>query len=360
MLDKRKLLTILILLSLILCLSATVSFAQTTTSQRTVYQNLAGLNGYSAMSTAIKTAGLDGTLNGATQYTVFAPSNGVFSSVPKESLGALMNDKVKLNTLLRHHIVPGKLTFSDLTKMSQVTALDGTTLPVAYNNGVLTVGGARVVNQGVDSSNGAIYQVDRIMTPAGFTMPTVSRSTGLNLGWLGWVLGAIVLGAIALYLFGRKKHEVPRTGYEKQRTMYEQATKVEPPRSPEDTMRQVRESVSSVREPSIADIAKNVELPAVTGAALTGLNMLMNKGKISNKQDLMGTLAKSYMQNNLGAQMGGGKELGVSTIMDILGKTGLTSGFAEGDIKQYLVPLAIAGFTAIYHYLNKKPEVTVR
>ena len=125
-------------------------------------------------------------------------------------------------------------------------------------------------------------------------------------------------------------------------------------------MRQVRDVGSGVKEPTVADITKNVELPAVSGAALTGLNMLLNKGKFSDKQDLMGFLAKSFMQNNIGAQMSGGKEPGISTIMDIIGKSGIGSGFAEGDIKQYIVPLMIAGFTAIYNYLNKRPEVTVR
>lgn len=357
MLDKRKLVTILILLSLIVCLSATTSFAQVTSSQRTVYQNLASINGYSAMSSAIKTAGLDGALNGATQYTVFAPSNGVFSSVPKDSLSALVNDKVKLNDLLRNHVVPGKLTYSDLTKMSQVTTLGGNTLPVAYKNGVLTVGGARVVNQGIDSSNGAIYQIDSIMMPPGFVMPKVSRSTGLSLGWLGWVLGAIALGAIALYLISKRRH-VPKAEYEKQRTRYEQATKVEPQQRAEETMKQVRESVSGIREPSIADITKNVDLP-LSGDALTGLTSLISKGKFSDKQDFLGFLAKSYMQNNLGAAMSGGKEPGISTIMDIIGKSGIGSGFAEGDIKKYLVPLLITGFMAVYNYLNKKPAVTV-
>lgn len=345
-------------MSLILGLSATVSFAQVTSSQRTVYQNLASINGYSAMASAIKTAGLDGALNGATQYTVFAPSNGVFGSVPKDSLSALVNDKVKLNDLLRNHVVPGKLTYSDLMKMSQVTTLGGTTLPVAYKNGVLTVGGARVVNQGIDSSNGAIYQIDSIMMPPGFAMPKVSRSTGLSLGWLGWVLGAIVLGAIALYLISKRRHGAPKAEYERQKTRYEEATKVEPPRTPEETMRQVRESVSSIREPSIADITKNVQLP-LAGDALTGLNMLINKGKVNDKQDLLGLLAKSYVQNNLGAAMSGGKEPGISAIMDIIGKTGLGSGFAEGDIKKFIVPLLITGFMAIYNYLNKKPEVAV-
>lgn len=358
MLDKRKLVAILILLSLILGSSVAVSVAQTTSSQRTVYQNLAGINGYSAMATAIKTAGLDGALSGATQYTVFAPSNGVFNAVPKESLTALANDRVKFNDLLRNHIVPGKLTYADLTKMSQVTTLGGHTLPVSYKGGVLTVGGVRVVNQGIDSSNGAIYQVDSIMMPPGFVMPKVSRSTGLNLGWLGWVIGAIVLGAIALYLFSRKKHAAPRADYERQRTRYEDATKVEPTRTPEETMRQVRESVSSIKEPTIADIAKNVELP-LGGDALTGLNMLINKGKIGDKQDLLGLLAKSYMQNNLGAAMSGGKEPGISTILDIITKTGLGSGFAEGDVKKFLVPLLITGFMAIYNYLNKKPAMKV-
>ena len=358
MLDGRKLVTILILLSLILGLSATISFAQTTSSQRTVYQNLAGISDFSAMSSAIKTAGLDTTLSGATQYTVFAPGNGAFNNVPKESLGALANDKVKLNDLLKNHVVPGKLTYSDLTGMSQVKTLGGATLPVTYKNGVLTVGGSTVVGKGIDSSNGAIYQVDKVMVPPGFVMPKVSRSTGLSLGWLGWVLGAIVLGAIALYLINRKKHMTSRAAPETRRIPYEEAVKVEEPGRAEETMRQVRESVSSIREPSIADIAKNVELP-LSGDALTGLNSLINKGKFGDKQDFLGFLAKTYMQNNLGAAMGGGAAPDVSKILDIIGKTGIGGGFAEGDIKKYLVPLLITGFTAIYNYLNKKPAMKV-
>jgi len=218
------------------------------------------------------------------------------------------------------------------------------------------VGGARILTNGIASNNGMIYPVDSVMLPPGFAMPQVSRSTGMSWGWLPWLVAGLIVAGIAYYLLSRRHRapDIPKGRYtEEPRTRFE--TKPIEERA-DDTMRQVRESVSSVREPSISDIAKNIDLP-LSGDSAKGLNMLLDKGTFKDKPDFLGFLAKSYMQNNLGSSMAGGGEPGVSTIMDIINKTGIAKGFMEGDVKKFLVPLLITGFMSVYKYLNRKPAV---
>ncbi len=353
-----KKLAVILLLLLIFGLAAPVVVAQIS-SQSSMFQNLARIGDFSTLTNEVRAAGLDGTLSGPGQYTMFAPNNAAFNKIPANSLGALSNDKAKLGSLLKYHVVPGKLTYSDLSKMTSIKTVSGATLPIGFNNGALTVGGSRVLNQGIDSSNGIIYPVDSVLMPPGFAMPQVARSTGLSLGWLAGIIGAIILGAILLYFLAsrnKKKYEVPVGKYQEPGAKVMERPHVEEHARAEDTMRQVRESVSTVHEPAVSDIAKNLDLP-LSGASLEGLNMLLNKGTFSNKQDFMGFLAKTFMQNNLGAAMAGGNEPSTSMIMDIINKTGIAKGFMGEDVQKFLVPLLISGFMAVYRYLNKKPAI---
>jgi len=322
-------------------------------------QNLAARPEFSNLVSLAKNTGMDSSLNGNTQYTLFAPTNDAFAKISADNLKALSDNKPLLSNLVNYHVVPGKLAYSDLLAKKQLTTVDGRTLPITVVNGVVNVGGAKIPTQGIDSKNGMIYPINSLIMPPGFAMPQVSQSTGLSWGWLPWLIGGLLLAGIAYYLLTRRRKapEMPRGRYaEEPRARYEERP-VEEKRA-EETMRQVRESVSTARDPSIADIAKNVDLP-LSGDPLKGLNMLLDKGTFKDKPDFMGFLAKSYMQNNLGPAMAGGAALGVPMILGIINKTGIAKGFMEGDVKKYLVPLLMAGFLAVYKYLSRKPAVKV-
>jgi uncharacterized surface protein with fasciclin (FAS1) repeats len=359
MTDKTKIVVVLILLAVISGLTIPAS-AQTATSQRTMLQNLVGNSDFSKLAGATKTAGLDATLNGATPYTLFAPNNAAFNKIPGDQVSALQNDKTKLTSLLNYHVVPGKISYADLASRTSLTTTDGKTLPVARQaDGSIMVGGTKVLGQGIDSSNGMIYPVDSVMIPPGFVMPQAAQ------GFPWWLIPLVLLGlgALALYLMTRPRRHAeptPRRRYaeqppaEKARPGYEERARTEEMRRPQETM-MAREPVSVHREPQIADIAKNLSLP-LSGVALTGLNALISKGTFSDKQDFVGFLAKTFMANDLGSAMAGGKEPSESMIMDIIGKTGIARGFSSDDTKNMLVPLLITGFTAVYNYLNKRPE----
>ena len=356
--DSKKLFIIVVMLAVMACMTAPAISAPATGN--TMLQNLASHPEFSNIVNMAKAAGLDGLLNGAAPYTLFAPTNSAIAKLPANGVNALLKDKPLLTNLLKYHVVPGKISYADLSRMSQVKTVDGRTLPVTVNNGVVSVGGVKVLNNGIDSTNGMIYPVDSVMMPPGFALPaaaTTSRSAGLPWWLLALLVGGLIVLAGILYGLTRgAKHKTHEKVYEKNYEAARPHVEEEARRPAEDTMRQVRESVANVREPNVADIAKNVDLP-LSGDAAVGLKELLNKGTFSNKQDFVGFLAKQFMQNNLGAAMAGGGEPGVSTIMDIINKTGIAKGFMEGDVKKYLVPLMMTGFMAIYRYLNKQPAV---
>ena len=351
----KKVIVITVMLAILLGLATPMIMAQT--ASNTILQNLGAMPQFSNAARLAKASGADSALNSANPYTVFVPTNNALAKIPSDSFNSLLGNKPLASNLANYMIVPGSLTYRDLLSTKQLTTVDGRTLPVTTTNGIVSVGGVQVSNNGIASKNGMIYPVNSLIVPPGFTMPQVSRSTGIGWGWLPWLIGLVILGAIGYYLLSRrhKAPEMPRGRY--QETHRTETRPIEEPRRPaEDTMRQVRESVSTVHEPMVSDIAKNVSLP-LSGVALTGLNMLINKGAVKDKQDFLGLLAKSYMQNNLGAAIGSSGEPSTNMIMDIINKTGIAKGLTEGDTMKFIVPLMMTGIMAIYHYLNKKPTV---
>ena len=74
-----------------------------------------GASGYNAsLATAIKTAGLETTLKGAGPFTVFAPSDQAFASVPAGD--SLLTQQPKLAAALKNHIISGKYSKDDIIK----------------------------------------------------------------------------------------------------------------------------------------------------------------------------------------------------------------------------------------------------
>lgn len=214
-----KFITILVLLALAAGLATPFVTAQVG-SQRTVLENLANIGEFSTLLGAIRAAGLDSVLNGPGDFTVFAPTNAAFDKLPKDQLNALMGDKGKLTQLLSYHAVPGKMTYADLSRMTDVKTVDGRTLPINIKDGALMVGGGRVLSQGIECKNGMIYPMENVMMPPGFMMAQMTRSTGLD--WLPWLLLALVVGGAALYLLTRKKREETRPRAEERRPVTEE------------------------------------------------------------------------------------------------------------------------------------------
>lgn len=135
---------------------------------------------FSTLVTAVTTAGLANTLNGAGPFTVFAPTNAAFDKIPAAQRGALMAPagRADLTKVLTYHVVPGRVDAAALTRQIQagggsatLTTVEGGTLTArAGADGSVTLtdemgNTARVTQTDVAASNGVIHAIDTVVMP---------------------------------------------------------------------------------------------------------------------------------------------------------------------------------------------------
>lgn len=132
---------------------------------QTISQTAAATVQLSTLVTALQAAELTTTLNGTGPFTVFAPVNSAFSALPSDVVTRLLEtgNRAILTKVLTFHVVPGRITASQLRDGQALTTVEGTELPVTVANGVVTVGGARVTTADVEASNGVVHLIDGVM-----------------------------------------------------------------------------------------------------------------------------------------------------------------------------------------------------
>jgi uncharacterized surface protein with fasciclin (FAS1) repeats len=119
----------------------------------------------STLVTAVKEAGLAGTLNSAQGITVFAPTNDAFSALPKATLDKALGDPTGLlTTVLTYHVVPGQLTPDQLAGSHKT--LQGGTIQVTGSGQDFTVNGdSSVVCGNIKTANATVYLIDQVLLP---------------------------------------------------------------------------------------------------------------------------------------------------------------------------------------------------
>lgn len=135
---------------------------------------------FSMLTTAVTSAGLAETLNGAGPFTVFAPTNAAFEKIPAAQRDALMAPagRADLTKVLTYHVVPGRVDAAALTQQIQagggsaaLTTVEGGTLTArAGADGSVTLtdemgNTSRVTQTDVAASNGVIHAIDTVVMP---------------------------------------------------------------------------------------------------------------------------------------------------------------------------------------------------
>lgn len=140
----------------------------TTASQTEATSNLIdtaiNAGNFNTLVEALKSAGLDKTLQGPGPYTVFAPSDEAFSRMPESIRIAITSNKEALAELLTYHVVTGEVTGSDVARLKSAETVQGSTITIDTSNGV-KVDGANVVTADIRASNGIIHVIDAVMVP---------------------------------------------------------------------------------------------------------------------------------------------------------------------------------------------------
>ncbi|MFC4425885.1 fasciclin domain-containing protein [Deinococcus navajonensis] len=144
--------------------TTTITF---TTSSQPLVASLSSLSQYSTLVGLIRAAGLEQML-ATGDYTIFAPTNEAFARILPADLTALQSDTARLRQVLMRHIVPGRVTATALSTITELKTSGDVTLAVT-NSGtpsVTRIGDATVLATGaVETSNGPIYSIDTVLLP---------------------------------------------------------------------------------------------------------------------------------------------------------------------------------------------------
>ena len=130
---------------------------------------LAAANGsFKTLTAALKAADLTATLEGTGPFTIFAPNDQAFAALPQEALQELLKpeNKALLVKILTYHVVPGKVTSTDL-KSGAVKSVEGGSINVKIDaaTGVSLNNEAKVVQPDIQASNGVIHVIDKVILP---------------------------------------------------------------------------------------------------------------------------------------------------------------------------------------------------
>jgi uncharacterized surface protein with fasciclin (FAS1) repeats len=145
-------------------------------ASRNIIENAVNSPDHKTLVAAVKAAGLVDTLSGAGPFTVFAPTDAAFARLPQSVVPMLLRpeNKAMLQSALTYHVVPGRLTASDLGQ--QIRDGGGTARLTTVQGGMLTArmsgsdivivdskGGVATVTQAdVLQSNGVIHVTNRV------------------------------------------------------------------------------------------------------------------------------------------------------------------------------------------------------
>lgn len=113
---------------------------------------------------AVKTAGLTEQLRKEGPYTAFIPTDNAFTQVETARWAALLEDKPRLERVLRYHLIHGKVKVTEV-KPGPAKSAAGPTLALKSDNGMVTVNGARVTESDLAADNGIIHGIDSLLMP---------------------------------------------------------------------------------------------------------------------------------------------------------------------------------------------------
>jgi uncharacterized surface protein with fasciclin (FAS1) repeats len=146
---------------------------------KNIVQNAVHSKDHTTLVAAVKAAGLVPTLESAGPFTVLAPTNEAFAKLPPGTVKTLLEpaNKGQLTAVLTYHVIPGKLTASELSQKIDsmgghftINTVQGEPLTFSKMNGGIAVtdakgGTAMVTIPDVLQSNGVIHVINSVLLP---------------------------------------------------------------------------------------------------------------------------------------------------------------------------------------------------
>jgi len=131
-----------------------------------IVETAVSADGFNTLVAAVQAAGLVEALKGKGPFTVFAPTDKAFKALPEGTLESLLKEenKDKLVSILKYHVVSGKVMAKDVMKIESAETLNGKTVSINTDDGVM-INKSNVIKADIACGNGVIHVIDAVLLP---------------------------------------------------------------------------------------------------------------------------------------------------------------------------------------------------
>ncbi|MFT7810151.1 transforming growth factor-beta-induced protein ig-h3 [Arapaima gigas] len=120
---------------------------------------------FSTLVGAIQRAGLTELLNQKGTYTIFAPTNNAFRSLPSGEYNKLMGNPRQLSNMIRFHIGDEILVSGGISSQTWIKPLHGEKLELTVRNTTVFVNRVPLADADLMATNGVVHVVDSVVQP---------------------------------------------------------------------------------------------------------------------------------------------------------------------------------------------------
>jgi len=153
---------------------------QSFAAEKTIVETAVESGSFNTLVKAVQAAGLAETLSGEGPFTVFAPTDEAFETLPEGTLQSLLaaDAKDQLTGVLTYHVVPGKVLAAQVVDLDGAQTVNGQRVQISAGESGVQVDGANVVQTDIECSNGVIHVIDAVLLPASQTIPEIAQADG--------------------------------------------------------------------------------------------------------------------------------------------------------------------------------------
>jgi transforming growth factor-beta-induced protein len=122
---------------------------------------------FTTLVQAIEAAGLVEALKADGPFTVFAPTDEAFASLPAGTLETLLQPEnvEQLRNILLYHVVESEVLASDVVNLESADTLLGQPVAIEVRDGKVFLNDAEVIITDIQTSNGVIHVIDAVLLP---------------------------------------------------------------------------------------------------------------------------------------------------------------------------------------------------
>ena len=123
---------------------------------------------FKTLVAAVRAADLLTTLTSEGPFTVFAPLDDAFAELPEGTVETLIKPEngQQLTSILTYHVLLGKIMSTDLSDGTKAVTVNGEEVTIHLKEGKVFINDAQVVLADVETDNGVIHAVNKVIMPA--------------------------------------------------------------------------------------------------------------------------------------------------------------------------------------------------